>query len=62
MYRQFENHVYSAHSVVAKKVMDKKAAAPAKADANDNAAKQLKNNEDITITPQPVKIGAAKGK
>lgn len=24
MYKQFENHVYSAHSVVAKRVMDKK--------------------------------------
>lgn len=24
MYKQFENHVYSAHSVVAKRVMEKK--------------------------------------
>lgn len=59
MYKQFENHVYSAHSVVAKRVMDKsKSAAPAKA-TNDSLHKPLKINDEITIIPQPVKAAPA---
>ncbi|XP_061704167.1 MOG interacting and ectopic P-granules protein 1-like [Cydia pomonella] len=55
MYKQFENHVYSAHSVVAKRVMDKsKSTAPA-AKPNDSLLKPLKINDEITIIPQPVK-------
>lgn len=53
MYKQFENHVYSAHSVVAKRVMDKSKAAPAP--KNDSLLKPLKINDEITIIPQPVK-------
>ncbi|XP_064076546.1 FK506-binding protein 5-like isoform X2 [Vanessa tameamea] len=54
MYKQFENHVYSAHSVVAKRVMDKgKTAAPVK--AGQSLLKPLKINDEITIIPQPVK-------
>ncbi|KAI8430886.1 hypothetical protein MSG28_001016 [Choristoneura fumiferana] len=51
MYKQFENHVYSAHSVVAKRVMDKSKAAPAP--KNDSLLKPLKINDEITIIPQP---------
>ncbi|PZC80011.1 hypothetical protein B5X24_HaOG215480 [Helicoverpa armigera] len=54
MYKQFESHVYSAHSVVAKRVMDKsKSAAPPK--ASESLLKPLKINDEITIIPQPVK-------
>lgn len=60
MYKQFENHVYSAHSVVAKRVMDKsKAAAPpaappaARAADADPLLKPLKISDEITIIPQP---------
>ncbi|XP_037867673.1 uncharacterized protein DDB_G0284459 [Bombyx mori] len=62
MYKLFENHVYSAHSVVAKRVMDKnKNNTPsAKASANnDSLLKPLKINDEITIIPQPVKASAA---
>lgn len=59
MYKQFENHVYSAHSVVAKRVMDKgKTTAPVKGN-NDSLLKPLKINDEITIIPQPVKTPAA---
>jgi hypothetical protein len=54
MYKQFENHVYSAHSVVAKRVMDKKPTRPA-----DSLLKPLKINDEITIIPQPAKSAAA---
>ncbi|KAI5641341.1 hypothetical protein NE865_06379 [Phthorimaea operculella] len=55
MYKQFENHVYSAHSVVAKRVMDKsKASAPAPK-PDGSLLKPLKINDEITIIPQPVK-------
>ncbi|XP_044252682.1 MOG interacting and ectopic P-granules protein 1 isoform X3 [Tribolium madens] len=50
MYKQFENHVYSAHSVVAKRVMDKK-----NSSKNDQMMKPLKINDEITIIPQPAK-------
>lgn len=54
MYKQFENHVYSAHSVVAKRVMDKgKTAQTIK--AGQSLLKPLKINDEITIIPQPVK-------
>ncbi|XP_068617575.1 MOG interacting and ectopic P-granules protein 1-like [Battus philenor] len=57
MYKQFENHVYSAHSVVAKRVMDKSKVAPNK--SNDSLLKPLKINDEITIIPQPVKPSTA---
>ncbi|XP_074028267.1 zinc finger protein MEP-1 isoform X2 [Leptinotarsa decemlineata] len=53
MYKQFENHVYSAHSVVAKRVMDKKAT-PSPAGKSEQL-KSLKINDEITIIPQPAK-------
>lgn len=69
MYKQFETHVYTAHSTVAKKAMDgqKKnspvpnAAAGSSAAssrsslsaANDSLLKPLKINDEITIIPQP---------
>ncbi|CAH0716135.1 unnamed protein product, partial [Brenthis ino] len=54
MYKQFENHVYSAHSVVAKRVMDKgKTPPPVK--AGQSLLKPLKINDEITIIPQPAK-------
>ncbi|CAB3246411.1 unnamed protein product [Arctia plantaginis] len=67
MYKQFENHVYSAHSVVAKRVMDKsKTPAPAaKVPDTDPLLKPLKINDEITIIPQPAKSTVtitAKGK
>ncbi|XP_018567809.1 MOG interacting and ectopic P-granules protein 1 isoform X2 [Anoplophora glabripennis] len=63
MYKQFENHVYSAHSVVAKRVMDKKSASSSPAAANkSDQMKPLKINDEITIIPQPAKStnGASK--
>lgn len=56
MYKQFESHVYSAHSVVAKRAMDKsKSAAPPAKGNGDARAKPLKINDEITIIPQPAK-------
>ncbi|XP_026758266.1 MATH and LRR domain-containing protein PFE0570w-like [Galleria mellonella] len=56
MYKQFENHVYSAHSVVAKRVMDKtKTNLPPVKSNNDSLLKPLKINDEITIIPQPNK-------
>ncbi|XP_063239992.1 uncharacterized protein LOC134540890 isoform X2 [Bacillus rossius redtenbacheri] len=57
MYKQFENHVYSAHSVVAKRVMDKKTSpSPATPRApSDSLLKPLKINDEITIIPQPAR-------
>lgn len=60
MYKQFENHVYSAHSVVAKRVIDKTktaAVTPIQVQklANDSLLKPLKINDEITIIPQPAK-------
>ncbi|XP_019762818.2 MOG interacting and ectopic P-granules protein 1 [Dendroctonus ponderosae] len=63
MYKQFENHVYSAHSVVAKRVMDKKTTSTAAPSGPKNAElKPLKINDEITIIPQPPKStnGASK--
>ncbi|XP_075983491.1 uncharacterized protein LOC142981446 [Anticarsia gemmatalis] len=67
MYKQFENHVYSAHSVVAKRVMDKSKAPAqaAKVPDSDPLLKPLKINDEITIIPQPAKSTVtitAKGK
>ncbi|GJQ88045.1 hypothetical protein Trydic_g12967 [Trypoxylus dichotomus] len=65
MYKQFENHVYSAHSVVAKRVMDKKNASPqtssnsSTAKNNDSLLKPLKINDEITIIPQLPKTSTA---
>lgn len=60
MYKQFENHVYSAHSTVAKKAMDGKsknsssAAGGSKSNSSgDSLLKPLKINDEITIIPQP---------
>lgn len=58
MYKQFENHVYSAHSVVAKRVMDKKSTGPV-GSKNDTLLKPLKINDEITIIPQPTKSSSA---
>ncbi|XP_049819859.1 MOG interacting and ectopic P-granules protein 1 isoform X3 [Aethina tumida] len=58
MYKQFENHVYSAHSVVAKRAMDKKSASASPSSSAASAAKDLKPlkiNDEITIIPQPLK-------
>lgn len=52
MYKQFENHVYSAHSVVAKRVMDKKTPNLSGSPRNDSLLKPLKINDEITIIPQ----------
>lgn len=66
MYKQFENHVYSAHSVVAKRVMDKsKSSTPSKPLDSDPLLKPLKISDEITIIPQPAKSSltiTAKGK
>lgn len=55
MYKQFENHVYSAHSVVAKRVVDKKSTQSPRSQANDTLLKPLKINDEITIIPQPAR-------
>ncbi|XP_058800880.1 uncharacterized protein LOC131669770 isoform X2 [Phymastichus coffea] len=65
MYKQFENHVYSAHSVVAKRVMDNKKGGsssgsggggrPPSPRSSDSLLKPLKINDEITIIPQPAK-------
>lgn len=59
MYKQFENHVYSAHSVVTKRVVDKKGASPASSTGSSSKSesllKPLKINDEITIIPQPAK-------
>ncbi|KAK0085695.1 hypothetical protein PV325_004578 [Microctonus aethiopoides] len=56
MYKQFENHVYSAHSVVAKRVMDKKNTPSSPSSrSSDSLLKPLKINDEITIIPQPAK-------
>ncbi|XP_043501866.1 uncharacterized protein LOC122523944 [Polistes fuscatus] len=67
MYKQFENHVYSAHSVVAKRVMDKKNTPSSPSTrSNDSLLKPLKINDEITIIPQPAKpttrSGASQGR
>lgn len=41
MYKQFENHVYSAHSVVAKRVMDKKPSASSSQPSTSSSSHQV---------------------
>lgn len=59
MYKQFENHVYSAHSSVAKKSMERKSVPGSSNSSNssskigDSLLKPLKINDEITIIPQP---------
>lgn len=60
MYKQFENHVYSAHSVVAKRVMEKKppqspSQPSTSSQSGDSLLKPLKINDEITIIPQPAR-------
>ncbi|XP_014286535.1 MOG interacting and ectopic P-granules protein 1 isoform X1 [Halyomorpha halys] len=66
MYKQFENHVYSAHSVVAKRVMEKKSSSqqPSTSSSPSSTSQQsdsyqplkpLKINDEITIIPQPAR-------
>ncbi|KAK5642737.1 hypothetical protein RI129_008904 [Pyrocoelia pectoralis] len=59
MYKQFESHVYSAHSVVAKRVMDKKGtnttSTGSSSKSSESVLKPLKINDEITIIPQPAK-------
>lgn len=69
MYKQFESHVYSAHSNVAKKAMDKNkpggqgsssssgggggGMGASSSRQGDSLLKPLKINDEITIIPQP---------
>lgn len=55
MYKQFESHVYSAHSTVAKKDNKGKGAtsSPATSTSSSSLLKPLKINDEITIIPQP---------
>lgn len=71
MYKQFESHVYSAHSTVAKKALDNKkpgqaagtSVTPTRAGAGgDSLLKPLKINDEITIIPQPTAGGGSRGK
>lgn len=59
MYKLFENHVYSAHSTVAKKDNKAKASTATSAGSGssrgDSLLKPLKINDEITIIPQPAK-------
>lgn len=71
MYKQFENHVYSAHSTVAKKSGDRKSSGgnPSSSSSggsgasnNQSLLKPLKINDEITIIPQPSKPMIANSK
>lgn len=57
MYKQFETHVYTAHSTVAKKQLDGKknssSGNSSRSSTNDSLLKPLKINDEITIIPQP---------
>lgn len=60
MYKQFESHVYSAHSTVAKKQMDKNknqggssGGGGGSGGSSSSLLKPLKINDEITIIPQP---------
>ena len=59
MYKLFENHVYSAHSTVAKKDNKSKSATSTSSStasrSGDSLLKPLKINDEITIIPQPAK-------
>ncbi|VVC43898.1 Hypothetical protein CINCED_3A015027 [Cinara cedri] len=58
MYKQFENHVYSAHSNVAKNSNKKPLGnqPTASSSTSTSTPKPLKINDEITIIPQPPKI------
>lgn len=58
MYKLFENHVYSAHSTVAKKDNNKNKSSTSTASSsssNNSLLKPLRINDEITIIPQPAK-------
>ena len=58
MYKLFENHVYSAHSTVAKKDNKSKSStstAGSSGGAGNSLLKPLRINDEITIIPQPAK-------
>jgi hypothetical protein len=57
MYKLFENHVYSAHSTVAKKDNKNKSSTSTagSSSGNNSLLKPLKINDEITIIPQPNK-------
>lgn len=60
MYKLFENHVYSAHSTVAKKDNKNKSSTTTSSSSRnsgggDSLLKPLKINDEITIIPQPNK-------
>jgi hypothetical protein len=57
MYKLFENHVYSAHSTVAKKDNKNKSSTSTSGSSsgNNSLLKPLKINDEITIIPQPTK-------
>lgn len=62
MYKQFESHVYSAHSTVAKKSGDRKStggntsgSSAGGGSGGSSLLKPLKINDEITIIPQPSK-------
>lgn len=59
MYKLFENHVYSAHSTVAKKDNNKNKSSTSTASSSGGSSnsllKPLRINDEITIIPQPAK-------
>lgn len=57
MYKLFENHVYSAHSTVAKKDNKNKSSTSTagSSSSNNSLLKPLRINDEITIIPQPAK-------
>ncbi len=68
MYKQFESHVYSAHSTVAKKTggesggsgssstgVARKSSGGGPSSSSQSLLKPLKINDEITIIPQPSK-------
>lgn len=58
MYKLFENHVYSAHSTVAKKDNNKSKSSTSTAGSSSSSnslLKPLRINDEITIIPQPAK-------
>ena len=63
MYKLFENHVYTAHSVVAKKVLDKdgNSGTPTSTAKKASGASALRINDEITIIPQSTRGGGGGG-
>lgn len=61
MYKLFENHVYTAHSVVARKVLDK--SENKKGSSSSSASSSggvLRINDEITIIPQTTPASSAR--